>query len=47
MYTKIRNKTGFFLGGGDLKFFGKGQGGFTKIFDRRRGGGGVVFSPLT
>ena len=23
--------------GGDLNFFGKGQGGFTKIFDRRKG----------
>ena len=24
--------------GGDLKFFGKGQGGLTKMFDRRKGG---------
>ena len=32
--------------GGDLKIFGKGQGGFTKIFDRRKGGLLICFSPF-
>ena len=39
---------GFFFWGGDLKFFGKRQRwGVTKIFDRRRGGLLIFFSPLT
>ena len=32
--------------GGHLKFFGKGQGGVTKIFDRRKGGCFFFFSSL-
>ena len=28
---------------GDLKLFGKGQGEFTKVVNRRRGGGGANF----
>ena len=37
MYTTGGERgRGFF--GGEIKFFGKGQGEFTEIFDRRNGG---------
>ena len=49
MYTKIRNKTGFFFlgGGGISNFLERDKEGLPKFLTDEGGGGGVVFSPLT